>query len=78
MTRSARTGAMASGKKNGTSKKAKARVAAAMRDLPARATCPKCGRSRKKEMFGVRVMKRDAQGVPLVVRRQSYCRECRG
>lgn len=45
--------------------------------LPAVLFCPCCKAHKPKEAFGVRVMKRDDKGVPTVVRRQSYCRECR-
>jgi rubredoxin len=53
------------------------RLAQAFADLPERLTCPRCGRSRKKEFFGVRVVKKDARGRPLQIYRQSYCRDCR-
>ena len=64
--------------RSATAKRTTALIAAAMRDLPNRLKCPKCGRRRSKMMFGLRVMKRDANGVPLVIRRQSYCGSCRG
>ncbi len=58
-------------------KKAAAIVRAAFRTLPKRIICPKCERNRTPDAFGMRVMKRDAKGLPLVVRRQSYCVDCR-
>lgn len=40
-------------------------------------TCPKCHIEKHKAEFGVRVMKKDADGKPLKISRQSYCRQCR-
>lgn len=51
-----------------------------MKALPLRITCPKCQKSRKKEMFGVRLMNRvevETKGASPVFRRQSYCNDCR-
>lgn len=45
--------------------------------LPERLTCPCCNATLPKMNFGVRVMKRDANNIPTVIRRQSYCRTCR-
>lgn len=45
--------------------------------LPERLTCPCCNATLPKMNFGVRVMKRDADNNPTVIRRQSYCRACR-
>lgn len=45
--------------------------------LPEKLTCPCCNATIPKLNFGVRVMKKDAQGLPLVIRRQSYCKACR-
>ena len=45
--------------------------------LPEKLTCPCCNAHIPKQNFGVRVMKRDAAGIPLVIRRQSYCKSCR-
>lgn len=45
--------------------------------LPERLTCPCCNATLPKMNFGVRVMKRDANNNPTVIRRQSYCRACR-
>lgn len=53
-------------------------LATALEQLPKRLTCPKCKRSRSKDVFGLRVMARDAKGVPTRIARQSYCRDCRG
>lgn len=39
--------------------------------------CPKCKQMVPKEDVGVRVMKRDVCGVPIRIRRQSYCQPCR-
>lgn len=61
-----------------TDKKADAILAKAFHDLPKRLTCPKCRRSRAKKEFGLRVMQRDSGGVPVRVRAQSWCRQCRG
>ena len=51
--------------------------AKAFRRLPKRITCPKCTRTRAKEAFGLRVTKKTEAGVPLIVKPQSWCRECR-
>jgi hypothetical protein len=59
-------------------KKSEALLAAAFERLPKRMTCPKCGRSRTKDRFGLRVTARDATGLPTKIARQSYCRDCRG
>lgn len=45
--------------------------------LPEKLTCPCCHAHIPKMNFGVRVMKRDANGIPVVIRRQSYCKACR-
>ena len=45
--------------------------------LPEKLTCPCCEAHIPKKNFGVRVMKRDALGVPVIIRRQSYCKACR-
>lgn len=58
-------------------KKTKAMMTAALRKLAATATCPKCGKRKKKEQFGMRVMGRDARGLPTRIARQSWCKECR-
>ena len=49
------------------------------KNLPQRSTCPKCGKSRKKDSFGVRLMNGEAvkKGAKPILRRQSYCTECR-
>lgn len=52
-------------------------VAKFFAELPEWLHCPKCGFHQTKGNFGVRVMKRDAQGKPIVLRRQSYCKGCR-
>ena len=52
-------------------------VAAFFDSLPPLLTCPCCNATLPKMNFGVRVMKRDANNVPTVIRRQSYCRACR-
>ncbi len=52
-------------------------VAAAFNALPAELTCPKCHLTKPKEVFGTRVTKKDAEGKPLKVVRQSYCKGCR-
>ena len=53
-------------------------LAAAFEALPKRTVCPKCKKSQTKEAFGLRVMARDAAGVPTRIARQSYCGSCRG
>ena len=58
-------------------KKIAAVLASALRKLPRRIKCPKCGRSRGKEQFGLRTMEKDESGVPTRVRAQSWCRSCR-
>lgn len=58
-------------------KKAAALHAAAMQSLPKRVRCPKCGRVRSREDFGLRVMSRDPAGLPTRISRQSYCKDCR-
>jgi len=45
--------------------------------LPEKLTCPCCKAHIPKQNFGVRVMKRDANGVPVKMRAQSYCKACR-
>jgi hypothetical protein len=45
--------------------------------LPEKLTCPCCKFHGHKMNFGVRVMKKDANGVPLKMRAQSYCKACR-
>lgn len=40
-------------------------LARAFADLPQRLTCPRCGRNRRKEFFGLRVVKKDARGRPV-------------
>jgi len=45
--------------------------------LPEKLTCPCCKAHIPKQNFGVRVMKRDANGVPTKMRAQSWCRACR-
>lgn len=45
--------------------------------LPEKLTCPCCSAHLPKMNFGVRVMKKDALGLPLIIRRQSYCKACR-
>ena len=64
--------------KTAIEKKTDALLAAAYRKLPARVKCPKCGKTRSKDQFGLRVMARDAKSVPTKISRQSYCKECRG
>jgi hypothetical protein len=51
---------------------------ATFKSLPSRLRCPKCGRTRGKEFFGLRVAKKDPEGLPILIYRQSYCRDCRG
>ena len=58
--------------------KTNALQATTLKNLPQWLKCPKCGRSRTKEMFGLRVMSRDAMGVPTRIAKQSYRKECRG
>lgn len=45
--------------------------------LPEKLTCPCCHAHIPKRNFGVRVMKRDSLGIPVIIRRQSYCKACR-
>lgn len=45
--------------------------------LPQKLTCPCCKFYGHKMNFGVRVMKKNAKGMPVVLRRQSYCKACR-
>lgn len=45
--------------------------------LPERLYCPKCDCYKAKEDVGVRVMSRSITGLPVVIKRQSYCRPCR-
>ena len=45
--------------------------------LPEKLTCPCCKFHGHKLNFGVRVIKRDASGVPVKMRPQSYCKACR-
>lgn len=45
--------------------------------LPENLTCPCCKFHGHKLNFGVRVIKRDANGVPVKMRAQSYCKACR-
>lgn len=45
--------------------------------LPERLTCASCTATLPKMNFGVRVMKRDANGLPAKMRSQSYCKACR-
>lgn len=45
--------------------------------LPEKLTCPCCSATLPKKNFGVRVMKRDANGMPVKMRAQSYCGACR-
>lgn len=45
--------------------------------LPDQLSCPKCGKEKHKDQFGVRVMAKDEKGNPTKVIRQSYCRPCR-
>lgn len=45
--------------------------------MPPRAICPCCKVDLPVRRFGLRVMKRNADGTAAVVRRQSYCRGCR-
>jgi hypothetical protein len=52
-------------------------VAAFYKTLPDFLTCPHCNGTKPKSDFGVRVMKKDAEGNPAVIRRQSWCRGCR-
>lgn len=59
------------------SKKTQALLAAASEALPKRIVCPKCNKNRTKDAFGLRVMGRDAKGVPTRIARQSYCKACR-
>ena len=47
------------------------------RQLPKRITCPKCKRTRGKAEFGLRVTKKTDAGLPVTVKPQSWCRECR-
>lgn len=65
-------------KSTAVEKKAEALHAVAMKALPERLTCPKCGKTRAKAQFGLRVMARDAKGLPTRIARQSYCSSCRG
>jgi hypothetical protein len=45
--------------------------------LPEKLTCPCCKFHGHKMNFGVRVIERDASGVPVKMRAQSYCKSCR-
>lgn len=58
-------------------KRAKKLVAAAMRKLPARRTCPKCKKTQPRENLGMRVMARSSSGMPVAIRPQSWCCKCR-
>lgn len=53
-------------------------VSDVFRALAPRLKCPCCQKTKPKEVFGIRIMKRDRQGFPVQVRRQSYCAPCRG
>lgn len=59
----------------------KALDAQLLRDLvtrmPQEMHCPHCDKTLPKEAFGARIMKRNPQGLPMVIQRQSYCRPCR-
>ncbi|MCC6334291.1 MAG: hypothetical protein IT380_09925 [Myxococcales bacterium] len=56
-----------------TDRKTEAAVLAqAFRDLPQRPRCPRCKKGRPKNYFGVRILARDADGLPRTVRRQSW------
>jgi rubredoxin len=59
-------------------KKAEALLAAAFEALPKRIVCPKCNKNRAKDAFGLRILARNAKGVPTRIARQSWCAECRG
>jgi hypothetical protein len=63
--------------KTAVQKKTAALLTAALQALPKRLRCPKCGRARSREDFGLRVMARDAAGLPTRISRQSYCKDCR-
>lgn len=69
---------MTTKKTTAVEKKTEAMRAAAMRALPKRITCPKCKKTKARDAFGLRVMARDAKGLPTRIARQSYCAECRG
>jgi hypothetical protein len=60
-----------------TEKKTAALLRAALRKLPARRRCPRCGKLKGKAAFGLRVMERDKAGLPVRIRVQSYCGPCR-
>ncbi|MHB8874017.1 MAG: hypothetical protein ACYC8T_10060 [Myxococcaceae bacterium] len=64
-------------KKTAAEKKTAALLAVAFKKLSQRLSCPKCKKTRPKDKFGLRVMRRDARGIPVVIRRQSYCATCR-
>jgi hypothetical protein len=61
----------------GIKKKIAALLTTAVQKLPLRIVCPKCGKNRPRKFFGLRVMKRDGQGLPTAIRRQSWCSTCR-
>lgn len=69
---------MTTKKTTAVERKTEALRAAAMRALPRRAKCPRCGKTKGREAFGLRVMARDEREVPTVIRRQSHCSACRG
>jgi hypothetical protein len=48
-----------------------------MKALPARRRCPKCGKTKAKAAFGLRVMGRLKNGLPERVQSQSWCQSCR-
>lgn len=52
-------------------------VVAFFNSLPSHLHCPCCQKDVAKDLVGVRVMKRDANGLPVSIRRQSHCKACR-
>lgn len=61
-------------------KKRKTLIQAATRKLlpSSKKRCPRCGKTKQITAFGWRTMESDSRGLPLVVRPQSHCAECRG
>lgn len=51
--------------------------AAFLKTLPARAVCPRCSQELRREAFGTRVLRKDPNGLPQLMGRQSYCQPCR-
>jgi ribosomal protein S27AE len=70
---------MTTKKTTSVEKKRKTLIQAATRKLSSsKKRCPRCGKTKQIAAFGWRTMESDSRGLPLVVRPQSYCAECRG